>query len=125
MIDVVIGGRLRAPPQRRLTRQGKAYATAQMMASAHDSELPIYCGLICFQPEAVAALLALSAGDPLAVVGEATPKVYQPADGGEPRASLNVLVHVVTSPYAVRRKRQVLVDADGQEASAEREDARA
>jgi single-stranded DNA-binding protein len=107
-IDALVSGVLQAKPQRRTTKAGKPFATATVRSPVRggtDGGAVCFVSVICFDDAAVAALLALDAGDSVSLAGEATPKVYAPA-GGEPRASLDLLAHAVVSPYSVQRKRQ-------------------
>lgn len=108
-IDALVSGKLHAKPQQRMTKAGKPFCTCMVKApvrsSGQDGEV-CFVSVIAFADAAVTALLALEAGDSVAITGEATPKVYVPPAGGEPRASLDLLAHAVVSPYAVQRKRQ-------------------
>lgn len=110
-IDCLVSGKLHAKPQQRMTKAGKPFCTcvvkAPVRGSGQEGEPPVcFVSVIAFAEVAVAALLALEAGDSVAIAGEATPKVYVPGNGGEPRASLDLLAHAVVSPYSVRAKRQ-------------------
>ena len=53
------------------------------------------------------ALLALQAGEPVALAGELTPKVWTPP-GGEPRPVLDMVAHAVLTTYAVQRRRKAV-----------------
>lgn len=94
--------------QSRITKTGNPYATGKLRTSTKDGET-VWVDVICFEGAAVAALLALGDGDPVAVSGEATPRVYIPPDG-PPRPSMSVLAHGVLTPYAVTRKRKATQD---------------
>jgi single-stranded DNA-binding protein len=67
----------------------------------------VFVNCIAFAEDAVTALLALLDGDSVALAGELTPKVYQPQTG-EPRPSLDLLVHAVLTQYHVARKRKAV-----------------
>lgn len=108
MIDCLIQGRLHAAPQQRTSKAGKPYCTARLIAAAGDGE-GVFCNLIAFDPAAVQALLALAAGDSVAVAGTATPRAY--IKDGEPRASLDVTAQQVMSAYHVTRKRGAMQQA--------------
>ena len=102
MIDCLIQGRLHAAPQQRTSKNGKPFATAKLIAAGGDGE-SLFVNLIAFDAAAVHALLALAAGDSVAVAGTATPRAY--VKDGEPRASLDVTAQQVLTAYHVTRKR--------------------
>jgi single-stranded DNA-binding protein len=112
VIDALVSGKLYAKAQQRTTKTGKPFATATVRApvrgSGNEGEAPpvVFVSVICFEAAAVSVLLALDAGDAVAVAGELSPKVYVPKDGGEPRASLDMVAQRVMSAYNVQRKRQ-------------------
>ncbi len=114
MIDVLIQGRLHAAPQQRTSKAGKPYCTARLIAAAGGGE-GVFCNLIAFDAAAVAALLALAAGDSVAVAGTATPRAY--VKDGEPRASLDVTAQQVLTAYHVTRKRSAMQQAPDRAAS--------
>lgn len=105
MIDVLIQGRLHAAPQQRTSKNGKPFVTAKLIAAAGDGE-SLFINVIAFDPGAVSALLALAAGDSVAVAGTATPRAY--LKDSEPRASLDVTAQQVLSAYHVTRKRSAV-----------------
>ena len=108
MIDCLIQGKLFAAPQQRTSKAGKPFATAKLIAAAGDGER-LFVNVIAFDAAAVAALLALGAGDALALAGTATPRAY--IKDGEPRASLDVTAQQVMSAYHVTRKRGAMQQA--------------
>jgi single-stranded DNA-binding protein len=110
MIDALISGRLHRAPQSRTSKSGKPFATASVRCSLRDGGT-VFASVIAFDSKAVTALLALSDGDSVALAGELTPKVYTPANGGEPRPSLDLLAHAVLTEYHVARKRKAMQDA--------------
>jgi len=104
VIDALIQGRLHGKPVSRVSKSGNPYVTAKLRTSTREGET-VWANVIAFDKAAVAALLALGDGDPVSMVGEATPKVYIPPDG-PPRPSLDLVAHGVQSPYSVTRKRR-------------------
>jgi hypothetical protein len=104
MIDALIAGRIHGKPTERTTSAGKPYATIKVRVPTKDGE-SLLVNVIAFDPMAVTALLALSDGDPVSMVGEATPKVWADKEGN-PRPSLSLLAHAVISPFSVKRKRK-------------------
>ena len=109
MIDALIAGRLHGAPKSRTSQSGKPFATCTVRASTRDGNA-VFCSVIAFDAAAVAALLALSDGDSIALAGELTPKVYTPPNG-EPRPSLDLLAHAVLTEYHVARKRKTVQEA--------------
>jgi hypothetical protein len=106
MMDALIAGRLHGMPAERTSSNGNRYATAKVRVSVRTGDA-YFVNVIAFAPQAIAALLALSDGDSLALAGELTPKVYVPASGA-PRPSLDLLAHAVLTEYHVARKRQAV-----------------
>jgi single-stranded DNA-binding protein len=123
-IDALVTGKLHAKPQARTGKSGKTFCTATVKAPVRPSgqqegDAPPLCfvSVIAFDEAAVSTLLALEAGDAVSLAGEITPKVYHPKDGGEPRASLDMVAQAVMSPYSVSRKRKAAAgehQGDGQ-----------
>jgi single-stranded DNA-binding protein len=109
MIDCLIQGKLFAAPQQRTSKAGKPFATAKLIAAAGDGER-LFVNVIAFDAAAVAALLALGAGDALALAGTATPRAY--IKDGEPRASLDVTAQQVLTAHHVARKRSAMQAPD-------------
>lgn len=106
MIDALITGRLHAKPERRTAKNGNAFATAKLRVASGDGQT-LFASVICFDVDAVAALLALEAGDSVALAGTVAPKVWTPK-GGEPRLGLDVVAHAVLTAYHVQRKRRAV-----------------
>jgi len=111
MIDALITGKLHVAPVERTSKTGKPFATVRLLAAAGDGER-VFVNLIAFEPAAVQALLALGAGDALAVAGTVTPRTYT-GKTGEPRASLDVVAQQVLTAYHVTRKRQAVQQRPG------------
>ena len=107
MIDALIQGTLYKVPQARTASNGRRFATATVRTALKDGST-IFVSVIAFAESAVTALLALEDGDAAALVGELTPKVYMPRDGGEPRPSLDLVAHKVLTEYHVTRKRKAV-----------------
>ena len=105
MIDCLIQGKLFAAPQQRTGKTGKPFATAKVIAAAGDGE-SLFVNVIAFDAAVVSSLLALDAGDALALAGTATPRAY--IKDGEPRASLDVTAQQVLTAYHVTRKRNAI-----------------
>ena len=107
MMDALIAGKLHARPEVRTSKNGSPYATAKLRAAAGDGDL-LFVNVIAFEPATVAALLALDAGDSLAVTGSLTPKVWQDRDGNH-RPAIDLVAQQVLTAYHVNRKRSAML----------------
>lgn len=63
MIDALIQGKLLKDPEARQTKAGKPYATARVRVPTTNPAETLFASVVAFDPEAVAALLALGEGD--------------------------------------------------------------
>lgn len=106
MISALVCGKLYGRAQERMGKNGKPFVVAKLTANAGDGA-GYFVNLITFDGAACAALLALDAGDALAVAGEATPKSWADRDGN-PRAGLDLVAQQVLTPYHVSRKRRAM-----------------
>lgn len=104
MIDALIQGKLTAAPQQRTTKTGKPMASARLRVATNDPENTVFASVVAFDPEAVAALLALDAGDAVAVAGPIKVGVWTD-NNGNTRPNVDVVADRVLSVYAVRKKR--------------------
>lgn len=103
-LDCLAQGRLVRAPERRTTKSGKPYATAQLAVATGGDESALL-SLIAFRSEVVDALAALDRGDSICVTGRATPKAWSNKSTGEPCAGLSIVVELLLSPYHLNRKR--------------------
>ncbi len=110
-LDVLAQGKLVKTPERRTTKDGRPYALAQVSVPT-DGDESMLASCICFRAEAVAALLALDRGDAVALAGRAKLSSWTGADGTL-KHGLNVTVEAVLSVYHVRRKREAMAGATG------------
>ncbi|HNQ08826.1 MAG TPA: single-stranded DNA-binding protein [Giesbergeria sp.] len=113
MMDALVGGKLHAKPEARTGKNGNTFATAKVRAAAGDGE-SLFVNVIAFDHAAVTALLALDAGDSIALSGSLTPKTWTDREGNA-RPALDLVAHAILSPYHVTRKRNA-VQADRREA---------
>jgi single-stranded DNA-binding protein len=114
VIDALIAGRLYGAPAERMSKTGKAYATAKVRTAAGDGA-SLFVNVIAFAAPAVTALLALQDGDSVALSGELTPKVWTDKNG-EARPALDLTAHAVLTEYHVARKRKAVRDEPQQAA---------
>ena len=106
MIDALIAGKLHTRPEQRTGKNGHPFATAKVRAAGGDGE-SLFVNVIAFDDAAVAALLALDAGDSVALAGSVTPKAWTDRDG-QPRPALDMVAHQVLTAYHVTRKRRAV-----------------
>ncbi len=103
MLSVLASGTLIADPKERATTAGKPYATGIVRVPAEDAE-PMLVSLITFNADAVAALLALTKGDALAIVGRA--KLSSWTKDGEEKHGLSVVADQVLTIYQIEKRRK-------------------
>lgn len=111
MIDAIVAGRMFATATQRTGANGKRYVTAKVTASASDGE-SLFVNAIAFADAPCEALLALDAGDSVALAGPMTAKAYT-SKSGEPRPSLDMQVQQVLTAYHVTRKRKAFAPGSG------------
>ena len=105
MIDALIQGKLIKAPESRTTKTGKPMASARLRVATADPAASVLCGVVAFEPEAVAALLALGAGDSVSVAGPLKVGTWTDKEGNA-RPSLDLVADRVLSVYAIRKQRQ-------------------
>lgn len=96
MIRGLIAGELVTDPQGRTARNGSTFAVCRVSVPQGDAGR-IYCSVICFDDTAVARLLQLKAGASVSMAGTLKVGVWQPENGGAPRAQLDMQADEVTS----------------------------
>lgn len=104
MIDALIGGKLHAKPELRTSHSGREFVTGKLIAAAAEGQSH-FVNVVAFSAEAKRVLLALDAGDSVAVAGPLKVEVYT-RDGGEAKPSMSIVAQAALSAYAVRDKRR-------------------
>ncbi len=102
-IDALLNGKIYGQPEERTSRNGNPFVVARLRVPMANGE-SMFAGLVAFRDSARAALLALGDSDAATVAGELKLGSYLDK-AGLPKASLDVTVHQVLTPYAVQRKR--------------------
>jgi single-stranded DNA-binding protein len=111
MIDGLIAGKLHGQPRQMTGKSGKPFVVCKLKAAAGGEQ--IFCNVIAFEAQACEALLALAAGDSVAIAGSLTPKAWTDKEG-VPRATVDMTAAAVVTPYHVNRKRTAVQKPDGQ-----------
>lgn len=109
MIDALLTGKLAADPKAGTARNGNPYVTARAWVTM-GAEDRLSVSVIAFDAGTVAGLLALTAGDPVTLAGELTPKVWTD-NAGNARPSADMKAHALLTPYHVTRKRRAMEGA--------------
>ena len=104
MIDALIQGKLIKAPESRTTKTGKPMASARLRVATADPAASVLCGVVAFDPEAVAALLALGESDAVSVAGPLKVGTWTDKEGNA-RPSLDLVADRVLSVYAIRKQR--------------------
>ena len=112
MIDALIAGKLYGQPKQMTGKQGKPFAIAKVRAAAGEGEA-LFVNVITFDPDTVAALLALGDGDSVALAGCLTPKVWTDKEGNS-RPAVDLVAHKLLTAYHVTRKRNAVQKPLGQ-----------
>ncbi|MDE2174896.1 MAG: single-stranded DNA-binding protein [Betaproteobacteria bacterium] len=105
MIDALISGRLFAAATERTSSNGNPYVVAKVTAPIGSES--IFVNVVAFSQTARTALLALDAGDTVALAGELAPGAYTDKSG-DPKPTLNMRAHQVLTAYHVNRKRKAV-----------------
>jgi len=108
-IEALILGKLHQHAEQRTSKTGRPYVTAKVRASAGDGE-SLFVNVIAFSDTAGAALLALDAGDSLALGGTLKPGAWIDREGTA-RPSVDMVATQVLTVYGLKKKR----DASGQD----------
>jgi single-stranded DNA-binding protein len=104
MIDALIAGRMYAAANERTSANGNPFVVAKVTATAGSGE-SLFVSVIAFSQSARTALLALDAGDSVALSGTLTPKVWIDRHG-DAKPSLDMTAHAVLTAFHVTRKRK-------------------
>lgn len=108
-IEALILGKLHKPAERRTSQSGRVFVTASVRTSTGEAE-SCFVNAVTFSDSAGTALLALSAGDAVALAGTLTPKAWTDREG-HARPSLDMVAAQVLTVYGVRKKRAAVAAA--------------
>lgn len=103
-IEALILGKLHQKAEQRTSKSGKPFVTAKARAASGEGE-SLFVNVIAFSESACAALLALEAGDSLAMGGTLKPGAWVDREGNA-RPSVDLVVAKVLTVYGLKRKRE-------------------
>ncbi len=107
MIDALVRAKIYQPARERLAAAtGRPFVTGKALASVGEGA-SVFVNLVAFDETACAALMALDAGDAVALAGTLKPGAWLDREGNA-RPAVDMVVQAVVSPYAARRKQAAL-----------------
>ena len=110
-IEALILGKLHQRAEQRTSKTGRPFVTAKARTAAGDGD-SLFVNVIAFGETACAALLALDAGDSLALAGTLKPGAWTDREGNA-RPSVDIVAAQVLTVYGLKKKRE----ASGQAAA--------
>jgi single-stranded DNA-binding protein len=103
MIEAIITGKLHQRADERTSRCGQPFVTAKVRTAVGEAD-SLFVNVVAFSESAGAALLALEAGDSLALAGTLKPGAWIDRDGNA-RPSLDLVAAQVMTLYGLKRRR--------------------
>jgi single-stranded DNA-binding protein len=103
-LDLLVQGVLVGNPISRIGKSGKPFVTAMLRVPITDGDVEFF-SIIGFSESSVEALMARSAGDSLAITGQAQRNTYTDKNGTE-RRGWKIVVERVLSLYQARKARK-------------------
>lgn len=110
MIEALITGKLHQRAEERTGKTGRQFVTAKVRTAAGE-DAALFVNVVAFSESACAALLALDAGDSLALAGTLKPSAWIDRDGNA-RPSLDLVAAQVMTLYGLKRRRGAAAGAD-------------
>ena len=108
-IEALILGKLHQRAEQRTSKAGRPFVTAKARAAAGDGE-PVFVNVVAFGDTACAALLALEAGDSVALAGTLKAGAWIDREGAA-RPNLDLVADRVLTVYALKKKREATAQA--------------
>lgn len=103
-IEALILGKLHQRAEQRTSKTGRPFVTAKARTAAGEGE-SLFVNVIAFGETACAALLALDAGDSLALAGTLKPGAWTDREGNA-RPSVDMVAAQVLTVYGLKKKRE-------------------
>ena len=110
MIEAIITGKLHQRAEERTSKGGRPFVKVQIRTAAGEAD-SLFVNVVAFSESACAALLALDAGDSLALAGTLKPGAWIDREGN-PRPSLDLVAAQVLTLYGLKRRRAAAAGAD-------------
>ena len=103
-IEALILAKLHGKPEQRTGKTGRPFVTAKARAAVADGDA-VFVNVVAFSEAAGAALLALDAGDAVALAGTLKAGAWIDRDGNA-RPSLDLVAAQVMTVYGLAKKRK-------------------
>lgn len=103
MIEAIVTGKLHQRAEERTSKGGKPFVTAKVRTAAGEAD-SLFVNVVAFSESAASALLALEAGDSLALAGTLKPGAWIDREGNA-RPSLDLVAAQVMTLYGLKRRR--------------------
>ena len=105
MIDALIAGKLHGAPQQRTSKNGGMFVTCKLRVQ--NGEDSTFCNVIAFDQDAQAALLALGAGEGVALAGTLKVGVWTDKSGTA-HPSLDLVASKALTQYHLTKRRRAM-----------------
>lgn len=105
MIDCLISGKLHGQPQQRTSKNGNTFTTAKVRVPTGEDAT--FCNVICFEPDTQAGLLALGAGESVALAGSLKVATWTDREGVT-KPSLDLVASKLLTVYSIAKKRKAM-----------------
>ncbi len=102
-IEALILGKLHQRAEQRTSKAGRQFVTAKARVAAGEGD-SLFVNVIAFADTACAAMLALDAGDSLALAGTLKPGAWIDREGNA-RPSVDMVAAQVLTAYGLKKKR--------------------
>jgi single-stranded DNA-binding protein len=109
MIEALILGKLHARAEQRTAKTGKPFVIAKVRTAAGEGD-SLFVNVITFSESAGATLLALDAGDSVALSGSLKTGIWTDREGVA-RPSLDLVASQVLTAYGLTKKRAAIAKA--------------
>ena len=111
MIDCLISGKLHGQPTQRTSKNGNSFTTAKVRVPTGEEST--FCNVIAFDQGTQDALLALAAGEAVALAGELKVGTWTDKNGVT-RPSLDLVASkALTQYHLTKRRRTMQAEHDG------------
>jgi single-stranded DNA-binding protein len=118
MIDALIAGKLHGAPQQRTSKTGRTFTTAKLRVPSGEDA--VFCNVVCFEPDTQAVLLALAAGEAVALAGELRVTTWTDKSGTT-RPNLDLVAsRSLTQYHLTKRRRTMQPEQDGEQRGGQR-----